>query len=89
MPHHVGNIPHLKVRFVVAVLIQDPNMASRGLDPILAMSVGIAAAAVRINREEKEKGRSTQETIDSLGRRTSMLFDGDKNAQKTKQGQTV
>lgn len=41
------------------------------------MSVGIAAAAVRINREEKEKGHSTQETLDTLRRRTSKLFEKD------------
>jgi hypothetical protein len=30
---------------------------------------------VRVNREEKEKGRTTQETIASLKRRTAMLFE--------------
>jgi len=42
------------------------------------VSIGVAAAVVRINREEKEKGRSTQQTMDSLRRRTSKLFEKEK-----------
>ena len=33
------------------------------------MSIGIAAAGVRINREEKEKGYSTQQSWEALKRR--------------------
>lgn len=33
------------------------------------MGIGIAAAGVRINREEKEKGKSTQQSWESLKRR--------------------
>lgn len=32
-------------------------------DPIFALFIGLSAAATRINREEKDKGRSTSETI--------------------------
>ena len=39
------------------------------------MSIGIAAAAVRINREEKEKGKTTQESIDSFKRRWAMMLE--------------
>ncbi|KAK4202619.1 hypothetical protein QBC40DRAFT_305050 [Triangularia verruculosa] len=42
---------------------------SRVADPIFAVFIGLSAAATRINREEKEKGRSTQQTIDTLRRR--------------------
>ncbi|EPE36296.1 hypothetical protein GLAREA_05634 [Glarea lozoyensis ATCC 20868] len=38
-------------------------------DPIFAMFIGLGAAATRINREEKEQGRSTQTTIDAGLRR--------------------
>ncbi|KAH8657011.1 hypothetical protein BGZ60DRAFT_384118 [Tricladium varicosporioides] len=34
-------------------------------DPIFAVFIGLSAAATRINREEKELGRSTQQTIDA------------------------
>ncbi|CRK34562.1 hypothetical protein BN1708_006397 [Verticillium longisporum] len=36
---------------------------SRVADPIFALAIGLGAAVTRINREEKDKGRSTQETI--------------------------
>nr|XP_036584290.1 uncharacterized protein CTRU02_05934 [Colletotrichum truncatum]KAF6793679.1 hypothetical protein CTRU02_05934 [Colletotrichum truncatum] len=36
---------------------------SKVADPIFALAIGLGAAATRINREEKEKGRSTQETM--------------------------
>ena len=39
------------------------------------MSIGVSAAVVRINREEKEKGRSTQQSLESLKRRWGILFD--------------
>ncbi|SMQ47956.1 unnamed protein product [Zymoseptoria tritici ST99CH_1A5] len=50
-------------------------LISRAIDPIFAMSVGAAAVVVRVNREEKEKGRTTEETIASLKRRTASLFE--------------
>ncbi|KAK3951850.1 hypothetical protein QBC32DRAFT_342940, partial [Pseudoneurospora amorphoporcata] len=34
---------------------------SRVADPIFAVFIGVSAAALRINREEKEKGRTAQE----------------------------
>ncbi|KAH9845251.1 Pfam:DUF2665 [Teratosphaeria destructans] len=46
---------------------------NRSIDPFFAMGVGVMAAVVRINREEKEKGRSTAETIESLRRRVGMI----------------
>lgn len=48
----------------------------RFFDPIFALSIGFTAAAVRINREEKEKGRSTEQTLEALKRRTSRLVFG-------------
>ena len=38
---------------------------SRTLDPIFALFIGLCAATMRINREEKELGRSTKQTIDA------------------------
>ncbi|KAI9158550.1 hypothetical protein HJFPF1_06548 [Paramyrothecium foliicola] len=38
---------------------------SRAADPIFALFIGLSAAATRINREEKAKGRSTDETIEA------------------------
>lgn len=48
----------------------------RSFDPIFALSIGFTAAAVRINREEKEKGRTTEQTLEALKRRTSRLVFG-------------
>ena len=50
----------------------------RRIDPLFAMSVGIAAAFVRINREEKEKGKTTQQSIESLKSRWALLFESGK-----------
>jgi hypothetical protein len=41
---------------------------SRVADPIFAIFIGVGAAATRINREEKEKGRTTQQTLESAKR---------------------
>jgi len=41
---------------------------SRVADPIFAVFIGLSAAATRINREEKEKGKSTAETIEAARR---------------------
>ncbi|KAK7185372.1 autophagy protein 8 [Paraphaeosphaeria sporulosa] len=46
------------------------------LDPIFAVSIGLAAAATRINREEKDKGRSTAQTVDVFKRRVALWWDG-------------
>jgi len=47
----------------------------RAIDPIFATSIGVAAAVVRINREEKEKGRSTEQSIETLKRRVNMVME--------------
>jgi hypothetical protein len=54
----------------------------RRLDPIFAISIGLAAAATRINREEKEKGRSTAESVDVLRRRWSLAWQNDAQGKK-------
>jgi hypothetical protein len=53
----------------------------RALDPLFAVSIGLAAAVTRINREEKEKGRSTQETIDVFKRRWALAWQSEPSAQ--------
>lgn len=45
---------------------------SRVADPIFAVFIGVSAAATRINREQKEKGKSTQDTIDLIKRCVDM-----------------
>lgn len=47
------------------------------MDPIFAVSCGVIAAGVRINREEKEKGQTTQQTIDSFWRRWALVWEKD------------
>ncbi|KAI1817554.1 hypothetical protein GGS20DRAFT_582274 [Poronia punctata] len=44
---------------------------SKVADPIFALVIGLGAATLRINREEKEKGKTTQETIASFKRRVT------------------
>ncbi|KAI0013324.1 hypothetical protein F4779DRAFT_613859 [Xylariaceae sp. FL0662B] len=46
---------------------------SRVADPIFAVTVGLMAAATRINREEKEKGRTTEQTIGAAKRRLALI----------------
>jgi len=38
---------------------------SRAADPLFALFIGLSAAGMRINREEKELGHSTKETLDA------------------------
>ncbi|KAK3314989.1 hypothetical protein B0H66DRAFT_329549 [Apodospora peruviana] len=41
---------------------------SRVADPIFGIFIGVSAAAMRINREQKTLGKTTQETIDTARR---------------------
>ena len=41
------------------------HLISKIGDPIFAVFIGLSAAVTRINREEKEVGHSTKETLDS------------------------
>ncbi|KAI8964975.1 hypothetical protein F5Y11DRAFT_344940 [Daldinia sp. FL1419] len=47
---------------------------SRVADPIFAVAIGLGAAATRINREGKEKGRTGQQTIEAGKRRLGNPF---------------
>ncbi|KAI2634285.1 hypothetical protein GGS26DRAFT_42051 [Hypomontagnella submonticulosa] len=47
---------------------------SRVADPMFAVVIGLGAAATRINREGKEKGRTTGQTVEAAKRRVSNLF---------------
>ena len=44
------------------------------------MSIGISATAVRINREEKEKGKSTAQTFESVKRRWALAMGGEEKS---------
>lgn len=57
-----------------------PLTACRAIDPFFAMGIGIAAAGVRINREEKEKGKSTQQSWESLQRRWAIAMERDESS---------
>nr|POE53485.1 hypothetical protein CFP56_28707 [Quercus suber] len=59
---------------------------ARTIDPIFAVSIGIAAAAVRINREEKEQGRSTAQSYESLKRRIAMVWAGEPQEEAKREG---
>ncbi|KAF2462354.1 hypothetical protein BDY21DRAFT_360290 [Lineolata rhizophorae] len=50
--------------------------SSLALDPVFAISIGVAAAALRIRREEREQGRSLADTAAALRRRTRLVWDG-------------
>ncbi|KAF1938171.1 hypothetical protein EJ02DRAFT_425923 [Clathrospora elynae] len=50
------------------------HIISKRIDPIFAVSIGLAAAFTRINREEKEKGRTTGESVDVLKRRWRLAW---------------
>ncbi|KAF2878166.1 hypothetical protein BDV95DRAFT_479402 [Massariosphaeria phaeospora] len=52
------------------------HIISKRLDPLFALSIGLAAALTRINREEKEKGRSTAQTVDVLKSRVGLAWAG-------------
>ena len=56
--------------------------SDRRLDPLFAISIGVAAALTRINREEKEKGWSTQETMDVFKRRLNLAWQGNAEQEK-------
>lgn len=43
---------------------------------MFAISIGLAAAFTRINREEKDKGRTTQQSIDVVKRRWNIAWQG-------------
>lgn len=62
---------------ILAVFLELVLILPRRLDPLFAIGIGLAAAATRINREEKEKGRSTQESVDVLKRRWNIWWDGE------------
>ena len=49
-------------------LTRYPSFPSRYLDPVFAITIGVSAAAVRIRREEKEKGHSVEDSVRALRR---------------------
>ncbi|KAF7868329.1 hypothetical protein EAF04_004861 [Stromatinia cepivora] len=57
-------------------------LISRVGDPIFALFIGVGATVTRINREEKEQGRTTQQTIDAAFRRIGFPRSNDPLAKK-------
>lgn len=49
----------------LAIMPAPTYLISRIGDPIFALFIGLSAAATRINREEKELGHTTKQTIDA------------------------
>lgn len=60
-----SNISIQKKKKIKNAMPPPTYIISRVADPIFAVVMGISAAAMRINREEKEKGRTTQQTVDA------------------------
>jgi len=58
------------------------HLISKVGDPIFSLFIGVSAAATRINREEKELGHTTQQTIDAAFRRLGFPRDGNPVAKK-------
>ncbi|KAI0181419.1 hypothetical protein GGR52DRAFT_567644 [Hypoxylon sp. FL1284] len=50
------------------------HLISRVGDPIFAVLIGLGAAATRINREQKQQGKTTEQTIETAKRRVGSLF---------------
>lgn len=48
----------------------------RSIDPIFAIGVGLAAALVRIRREENERGKTLQDTMNSVRHRFDLAWNG-------------
>jgi hypothetical protein len=67
--------PWQKLIYTIWIALSHTHRLHRRLDPIFAISIGLAAAVTRINREEKEKGRSTQESWDVLKRRWALAWE--------------
>jgi len=49
--------------------VRPQYIISKLADPIFAIFIGVSAATVRINREEKREGRDTHSTVSALLRR--------------------
>ena len=59
---------------------------SRSLDPIFAIGIGLAAAGVRIRREERDKGHSMNETVEAGKRRLSVVFTASSKSAEPREG---
>ncbi|KAF2746769.1 hypothetical protein M011DRAFT_404025 [Sporormia fimetaria CBS 119925] len=84
-PPHISHIYHA---LFLPVHLSDPPIAipshsqihssdtpNRTLDPIFAITIGLAAAANRIHREETEKGRDMSQTLEVLRRRVGIAWE--------------
>jgi hypothetical protein len=59
---HPGN--NAEQQLISSITMPAPTyIISRVADPIFAVVIGLGAAAGRINREQKEKGKTTDQTI--------------------------
>ncbi|KAL1306543.1 hypothetical protein AAFC00_005233 [Neodothiora populina] len=47
---------------------------SRNLDPVFAIFIGISATAVRVNRDEKDKGKTPAVMLEDIKRRVGKAF---------------
>ena len=61
----------------------DSSSIPRALDPIFAIGIGLAAAGVRIRREERGKGHTMDETIEAGKRRLKLIFSRDSDPRKS------
>ncbi|KAF2280430.1 uncharacterized protein EI97DRAFT_464384 [Westerdykella ornata] len=49
---------------------------SKTIDPLFAISIGLAAAVNRIHREEKDAGRTVGQSVEVLKRRVGIAWEG-------------
>jgi hypothetical protein len=57
--------PQNKFKLSIFRMPSPAHLISKVGDPIFAAVIGLSAAATRINREEKELGHTTQQTINA------------------------
>ncbi|KAI6092777.1 hypothetical protein F4821DRAFT_110976 [Hypoxylon rubiginosum] len=74
-PFRIAHTSHSTCHFTSSTTMAPPTyIISRMGDPIFAVIIGLGAAATRINREQKEKGKTTEQTIEAGKRRFGSLF---------------
>ncbi|KAF2156027.1 hypothetical protein K461DRAFT_265479 [Myriangium duriaei CBS 260.36] len=77
---HISDLPVFFLSFSCFSSCKLYLTGDRNLDPVFALSIGLMAAATRVRREEKEKGRTDAETWASLQRRVGRLFGAEEKA---------
>lgn len=59
---------------IICIMPAPTYIISKVADPIFAVFIGLSAAATRINREEKEKGKTTSDTLQAARRYVTIEY---------------